>query len=372
MKTKRFLVCGLMAVISLAFVACGGSGAETSITYTGSKDGETYSLEITKNTNRAAYTPVTGDNYILTLGGKISTGTVSGVNGNVLTLKPSNSETPFTATISGNTLVSLTGTITYTDNTTGSAPGELTPSGGGGGGGSISGPTTWIAVADSTFGTTSIRAIAYGNNRFVAVGDEGKMAYSDDGENWTAAADSIIWKWKYDSSTTVYTAAIFAIAYDNGRFVAGGGRGKMAYSDDNGVTWKAVADSKFPSMIVSSQTVADDLNIRAIAYGDGRFVAGGGAGKMAYSTDGANWTAVADSTFYAGGATANYIYGIAYGNNRFVAGGFSGQMAYSTDGETWTAVADSIFGTDNIYGIAYEGGRFVAGGSRGKMAYADW
>jgi hypothetical protein len=38
---------------------------------------------------------------------------------------------------------------------------------------------TWTAVADSTFGTDDINAIAYANNRFVAVGWNGKMAYCD-------------------------------------------------------------------------------------------------------------------------------------------------------------------------------------------------
>jgi hypothetical protein len=55
---------------------------------------------------------------------------------------------------------------------------------------------TWTAVTDSTFPSTDsygytfyIRAIAYGNNRFVAVGDERKMAYSEDGESWTSVED---------------------------------------------------------------------------------------------------------------------------------------------------------------------------------------
>jgi hypothetical protein len=33
-------------------------------------------------------------------------------------------------------------------------------------------------------------SISYGNGKFVAVGDYGKMAYSADGVNWTAVADS--------------------------------------------------------------------------------------------------------------------------------------------------------------------------------------
>ena len=41
------------------------------------------------------------------------------------------------------------------------------------------GPIKWTAVADSTFGNYDISAITYGNNRFVAVGDDGKLVYCD-------------------------------------------------------------------------------------------------------------------------------------------------------------------------------------------------
>jgi hypothetical protein len=39
----------------------------------------------------------------------------------------------------------------------------------------------WTAAANSTFGTDYIYAIAYGGGKFVAGGQNGKMAYSTDG-----------------------------------------------------------------------------------------------------------------------------------------------------------------------------------------------
>ena len=103
-------------------------------------------------------------------------------------------------------------------------------------------------------------------------------------------------------------------------------------------TWTAVSDSTF-----------DTTDIRAIAYGNNKWVAGNLNGKMAYSADGTNWTAVSSSTF---GTSA--IYAIAYGSagNRFIAVGGSGKMAYSTDGSSWTAVSNSV-GTSSIYSIAF-------------------
>jgi len=54
----------------------------------------------------------------------------------------------------------------------------------------------WTAIpagttaGTSTFGTSVIFAITYGNGRFVAVGYDGKMVYSSDGINWTAVGNS--------------------------------------------------------------------------------------------------------------------------------------------------------------------------------------
>ena len=105
--------------------------------------------------------------------------------------------------------------------------------------------------------------------KFVAVGDNGKMANSSDGVTWTAVPDS-----------TFGTSNINSIAWVGGKFVAGGYQGKMVYSSD-GVTWTAVGDSTFGTS-----------NINSIAWGNNKFVAGGWDGKMAYSSDGENWTGI--------------------------------------------------------------------------------
>jgi len=243
---------------------------------------------------------------------------------------------------------------------------------------------TWTAVTNSTFGTSDIRAVAYGGGRFVAVGSQGKMAYSaDNGANWTAVTNnSTIWDYTDswgDPSPSM--AGIEAVAYGNGRFVAVGGHGKMAYSDDNGVTWTAVTNNStiwdYTGYIIDNEAVkavTSKASIEAVAYGNGRFVAVGYQGEMAYSADnGVTWTAVSNGTLYGNIA-------VAYGGGRFVAVGSQGKMAYSADnGENWTAVADSKFPSTNsdgnsfsISAIAYGNGRFVAVGQEGKMAYADW
>jgi len=87
----------------------------------------------------------------------------------------------------------------------------------------------------------NIRDFAWGNGTYVAVGDygptgykKGTIAFSTDANNWTTVTDS-----------TFGTTTISALAFGNGKFLAGGSiDGKMAYSTD-GVIWTAVADSSF-------------------------------------------------------------------------------------------------------------------------------
>jgi len=85
----------------------------------------------------------------------------------------------------------------------------------------------WTAVGDSKFGTFLIRGITWGSNKFFAVGSSGKKAYSSDGISWTAVEDSI------------YVGN--GIAWGNNKFVAVGSQGRMAYSPD-GINWTAVTN----------------------------------------------------------------------------------------------------------------------------------
>jgi hypothetical protein len=220
---------------------------------------------------------------------------------------------------------------------------------------------TWTAVTNSTFDTSIILAIAYGNNKFVAGDADGKMAYSSDGVTWTAIPPGY-------NTGNVFNAGdnIEAIAFGNDTFVAVGDWGhanRIAYSS-NGITWTAVDETAFnyPS------------NIYAVAFGNNMFVAGGSSGKIAYSSNGVTWTAVTTNAFeYVddndGKTYTAEIEAIAYGNNIFVAVGADGRAATSTDGIRWTAVTTNAFDyvssgityKARIQAIAFGNGTFVAG-----------
>jgi hypothetical protein len=231
---------------------------------------------------------------------------------------------------------------------------------GGGEGAYSSDGINWTPIS----GTIPSNAIAYGGNKFVAVGNAGAMAYSSDGINWTAITGTNN-PFIYNYGGTPASSRINAIAYGGSTWVAGGigdsgGNNAIAYSHD-GVAWTIVSGVLNPF---------GGKSILGIAYGGNKFVAGTvgdmstSYSKMAYSSDGGNWTEVNVSGIFG----FDWINAIAYGNGKFVAGS-SGKMAYSADGVTWTAVADSKL--NGISAIAYGNGKFVAGGAGGKMAYSE-
>jgi hypothetical protein len=382
---KLIGIIAIAAVIGFSMAACGGDDDDSDEKiYTGLAGTVTYKLIIT-NTR-----------YVLTAGGKTSTGRVENFSDGVFILIPSvEGATRFTAAVSGNSITGFTDSVTWDKESTPTPlPGTLT---GGGGNPPVNpgGTMKWTKVANCPF-DDGINAITFGNGKFLAGGDDGKMAYSSDGVTWTTVEDSTFTgtieaiaygnglfvavgmgsgiaysrdgvTWTAVKEDIPYRPNIYAIAYGNGKFVAGSYYGRIMYSSD-GVTWTGVENTQL-----------DAENIKAIAYGNGKFVIAGSY-NMAYSSDAINWTAVENSPFsYAtfGGTLGSgiAIYAIAYGNGMFVAGGgYYGRMAYSYDGVTWTLVPNSTFGNksgDGIHAIVYGNNKFVAGGqgsNNGNMA----
>jgi len=111
-------IIAIIAVIGLTMTACSPDGGPTpgTVEYKGTANGKTYTLKITENTGRAAYTPKAGDKYELTVDTKKSTGTVESYSNNTFKLKPSNAgaET-FNVTVSPSGITEISGTITFDD-----------------------------------------------------------------------------------------------------------------------------------------------------------------------------------------------------------------------------------------------------------------
>lgn len=114
----------------------------------------------------------------------------------------------------------------------------------------------------------------YAKGRFFVGGESGRMFSSPDGINWT----SVTHPYKYAISDIVCS--------DNGRLVCGGGYyNKVAYSDD-GDNWTLVDITGF-----------DKQYLHSIKYYNGLFIAVSFNNKATYSSDGINWTLVSDLKF---------------------------------------------------------------------------
>ena len=185
----------------------------------------------------------------------------------------------------------------------------------------------------------TLKGIAYGNGRYVAIGydnDDGVIYGSIDGVNWSLLA------------TTTYHQ-LTDIIFGNNKFVAVGQGGKIVISND-GENWNLKNDTNLESLLHS------------IIYANGSYVAVGYDGLIVSSSNGENWTKL-DRVGYT-------MWDVAYGNDKFVAvGGESGTefICTSTDGVSWTEHTN--YSGERLDTIAYNGSQFIAAPNLGSNAY---
>jgi hypothetical protein len=224
---------------------------------------------------------------------------------------------------------------------------------------------TWTEAAIG-FGT---KAHAYGGGVYLAGGQHGQAAWSDDGmTSWHPLAREQT-TFAVGEGNQLY---INGAAYGNGRFVIGGGKGHTAVSDDGGKTWTGSAAGG----TTSPQAIFDSGFIDTMLFFKGKFIALGGMDgsytKAAYSDDGLLWyqgnmppesanSLINSSDGPRMAASPDYV--VAVANN--------GKAAYSANGIDWTELAVGFETYTPIKDIAYGNGRFVAVGNEGKAAYSD-
>lgn len=248
---------------------------------------------------------------------------------------------------------------------------------------------TKIGDIDMIVGSNMWNAITYGNGKYVAVGQNGSIAYSSNGVNWTTKSmGSQFWK---------------SVVYGNGKFVAVGGYSDGGYvaTSTDGVTWtiqKNITDahifdicyngsifvivchwgsSKGRDYILKSidgvnwtskTTVGNGYGWSGICYGNGKFVTVGdkyGCG-IAVSSNGMNWNITNSNNMDSWNS-------VAYGNGKYVAVGDFGYIITSKDGVNWnTPVKITSAGTSQWFHITYSNGKFVAvGGGGGYITSID-
>jgi photosystem II stability/assembly factor-like uncharacterized protein len=133
---------------------------------------------------------------------------------------------------------------------------------------------TWNTVFTPTNNLHSLAT--NGSGGFVAVG--GNSSPTEHDADLPGGAPYLVYSTDGTTWHPVNVASIFSdgyirdVAYGNGKFVAVGQRGKMAVSANGGSTWQAIAKSTFSNV----------ENINTVAYGDGLFLMAGDNGKIDY------------------------------------------------------------------------------------------
>jgi len=194
-------------------------------------------------------------------------------------------------------------------------------------------------------------SIAYGDNKFVILGDEGYTSTSIDGTEWTSAV----------KNPNLFQPCVgYTVTYGDGKFVALSYEGHLSSSVD-GVTWAAS----------EVESVLEYGGWKSIAYGNGKFVALGSMGYISTSNDGSTWAQPEQYAPDEYGDSAGYNV-IAYGSNKFVVMDARGYVATSTNGTDWTDLgAISNLGNHGWEALTYDGEKFIAIGGDGYFSSSE-
>ncbi|MGE3311076.1 MAG: hypothetical protein AB7O66_13995 [Limisphaerales bacterium] len=271
---------------------------------------------------------------------------------------------------------------------------------------------TWIPATSPV--ATLLHDVAFGTNRFVAVGDNGVTLRSDDGSNWTQVDSGVadrLYGVTYGRGvfvtvgsggrilistdglgwlpSKVTTAALNDVALLNGRFIAVGAQNTILVSE-NGRFWEsktetgsaifnalgglggiliAVGDLGTVWTSLDATTwvpggVGGFPSLQDIAWFRDEYVVLAGSGAAIYrSSSGTDWRPTPNGT-------ATRQTALARGLNTLVSVGFDQTVFSSSDGTTWS---ERHRGTPNrtLRGVAYGAGRFVAVGDEGAILSSE-
>jgi probable HAF family extracellular repeat protein len=204
------------------------------------------------------------------------------------------------------------------------------------------GQSHWEVKQSGT--TSSLNAVTFGNGLFVAVGDDGTILTSADGDVWTAR-----------SSGT--TDRLPAIAFGNGRFVATRtNRGSPAITSLDGINWTPV------SLTESTGAPASSGASDAITFGGGRFMAVGSvtlnSTEIMASPDGVSFQTVNYARYPAPFYLWEALKSVFFFRGQFYAGTGSGGFVSSSDGVSWKYagwVSGNFIATDELSNVAILG-----------------
>lgn len=178
----------------------------------------------------------------------------------------------------------------------------------------------------------SLNAIGYGAGRYIAIGDQGYITSSLDGDTWNG-----------NTTASGTGQNLRGIAYVNGRWVVVGAGGVIRTST-NGTTWTAV-------------TSGTTTSFNALATFGSTLIAVGDNGLILTSVDGLTWTPTPSGT-------TQSLRALCVDRGTAYIVGFGRTVLASTDAQTWTprTVPGQNNTNNNYRGVtSANGGLFVVG-----------
>lgn len=202
-------------------------------------------------------------------------------------------------------------------------------------------------------------SVAFGNNRFVAIGGSSGSCIltSKDGKDWKNCSSEV------SKSVTVninYASETYVANGDSITFISFDDMPPRPDSDESLINRGNLDETQRQAPIdfarqkmpaYWSTYLRPPIRLCAVTFGGGVFVIVGDSGEILTSRDGEQWTVSASGS-------SDTLTGIAWGNVGFVVVGDKGTILTSPDGTKWTKENS---GTEQrLFGVAYGNGTFVA------------
>ena len=215
--------------------------------------------------------------------------------------------------------------------------------------GTLAGNDLWKSSDGLTWSSTSpginMRSAVYAEDRYVAVGQAGQVAWSDDGSAWTLSTRGAS-NWQ-------------DVTWGGGNFVAIGSVNQGA--EEELVFMVSPDGASWTNTVLSG--VRAGSSMPRIIYGDGRFLATSDYPVLYSSSDGSTW----DSSRIANSDTSA-VFGLTVGSGTIMAVGVEGTSGYNS-GVVYTSEDDGPWekwypGTSEwLMDVEYSDGRFTAAGT---------
>ena len=216
------------------------------------------------------------------------------------------------------------------------------------------GVTAWTPATSVPVGFASnLSAVASSGSQFIALGTDGSIVTSTDGNAWTSPG-------AIANPGARMNSLAFGLVSSAARYVAVGDGGNIFMSADL-VTWTPM----------TSNTTYDLYNV---AFPKDAFVATGAKGTLLTSPDAITWTAQSSNTLAALRGTTYGTGPAAGASAQYVVVGDSGTILTSPDATSWSPT--TLPGLPNLRAIRF-GTRFVAIGQEvvvgqgAAVAYSD-